>query len=51
MTISIGNQMQAFKDENGNIVQVNELQLLLDVKHRWDSLFLMLHRLKELKPV
>jgi hypothetical protein len=51
MTISLGNKTQAFKDENGNIVQVNELQLLPDVKHRWDSLFLMLRRLKELKPV
>jgi hypothetical protein len=51
MTISLGNKTQAFKDENGNIVQVNELQLLPDVKHRWDSLFLMLHCLKELKPV
>jgi hypothetical protein len=24
---------------------------LPDVKHWWDSLFLMLHRMKELKPV
>lgn len=32
-------------------VQVPELQLLRDVKTRWDSVYLMLHRLRLLRPV
>ncbi len=51
MNITLGNQMKAFKDDNGNIVQVKQLQLLQDVKHHWDSLFLMLKCMKELQPV
>ena len=32
-------------------VQLNQLQLLLDVQSRWDSVHLMLNRLCELRPV
>jgi len=51
MTITIGNQTKAFKDEEGNIIRVKEVQLLHDVKHRWDSLFMMLECMKELQLV
>ena len=50
-TISSGNQMRVFKDDDGDVVALKNLQLLADVKHRWDSLYLMLHRMQELKPV
>ncbi len=51
MTITLGNQTKAFKDDDGSIVQVKDLQLLHDVKHHWDSLFVMLECMKELQPV
>jgi len=51
MTITLGNQTKAFKDNDGSIVQVKDLELLRDIKHRWDSLFMMLERMKELQPV
>jgi len=51
MTITIGNQTKAFKDEEDNIIRVKQVQLLHDVKHRWDSLFMMLEHMKELQPV
>ena len=41
-------------DSNGNQVKdddVPELQVLRDVKTRWDSVYLMLLRLRELRPV
>lgn len=50
-TISSGNQMRVFKDDDGDVVELRNLQLLPDVKHRWDSLYLMLDRMQELKPV
>jgi hypothetical protein len=44
-----GNNTGLFKNaENG---RVEPLQLLRDVKTRWDSVFLMLERLRELRPV
>jgi len=51
MTITIGNQTKAFKDEEDNIIRVKEVQLLRDIKHRWNSLFMMLECMKELQPV
>ncbi len=30
---------------------LKELQLLRDVRTRWDSIFLMLNRLREMRPV
>ena len=40
-------------DDNGKrvTVQVRELQLLRDVKTRWDSVYMMLERLRALRPV
>jgi hypothetical protein len=41
------------KDADGNLVPttVEQLELLRDVKTRWDSVYLMLLRLRELRPV
>ena len=49
--IQLGNNMKSFKDENNKVIILRELQLLKDVRHRWDSLYLMLARLDELHPV
>lgn len=53
--IQDGNERGWFtvKDSNGNrdTVTVPELQLLRDVKTRWDSVYMMLLRLRELRPV
>jgi hypothetical protein len=49
--IRAGNLIGNFKDEDENTIQVKELELIKDVKHRWDSLYLMISRLKELAPV
>ena len=50
-----GNQNNWFsrKDSNGNkkTTQVRELELLRDVKTRWDSIYMMLDRLHDLRPV
>ena len=51
LSISTGNQSNSFTNENGNPIFVKQLQLLPDVKHRWDSLYVMLGRMRELKPV
>jgi hypothetical protein len=41
------------KENDGKrvVVQVPELQPLRDVKTRWDSVYLMLRRLRQLRPV
>lgn len=49
-TIKSGNTGRMFKEE-GKVVMVKELQLIKDVKHRWDSLYLMIVRLLELRLV
>ena len=50
-----GNERNWFtaKDSDGKCapVQVPELQPLRDVKMRWDSVYMMLQRLRELRPV
>jgi hypothetical protein len=44
--------MEAIRDGNAKgYFKVKELQLLRDVKTRWDSVYLMLQRLRELQPV
>lgn len=53
--IDTGNSSELFtaRDASGQIVlvQVQNLQLLRDVKTRWDSVYLMLQRLRQLRPV
>jgi hypothetical protein len=53
--IQDGNQRGWFmaKDDDGRCapVQVPELQPLRDVKTRWDSVYMMLERLRQLRPV
>lgn len=49
-TIKTGNSSGLFKDDGKN-VKVKDLQLIKDVKHRWDSLYLMISRLRELRLV
>ena len=53
--ITGGNQHDLFfftdKDKNRITVKVPQLELLRDVKTRWDSVYLMLERLRQLRPV
>lgn len=52
--ISSGNEKSWFRRKNGDketIVQLKSLQLLHDVRTRWDSVFYMLRRLREMRPV
>jgi hypothetical protein len=49
--IKKGNRNGTFSDQEGNVVLVKELQLIKDVRHRWNSLFNMLERLEELRYV
>jgi hypothetical protein len=52
LVIEDGNQKNYFIDRaSGKSVRVCQLQLLRDVKTRWDSVYFMLHRLRELRPV
>ena len=45
-----GNAKGWFK-EGGNIVKLKRLQLLRDVRTRWDSVYYMLNRLREMRQV
>jgi len=49
--IRTGNQTGMFRDREGNPATIKELQLIKDVKHRWDSMYFMLSRLQELRQV
>ncbi|KAJ8579537.1 hypothetical protein M405DRAFT_712174, partial [Rhizopogon salebrosus TDB-379] len=52
--ISTGNAKHWFKVKKGPRsieVQLEQLQLLRDVRTRWDSVYYMLRRLRELRPV
>lgn len=54
-TIIQGNNHNKFigKDDKGKptVVKLPELELLRDVKTRWDSVYMMLERLRQLRPV
>jgi hypothetical protein len=49
--INDGNRRGWFKARDGQPVKVQPLQLLRDVRTRWDSVFYMLNRLREMRPV
>lgn len=49
--IKTGNEVGLFKDEDGISMQIKDLELIRDVKHRWDSLYSMLSRLELLQQV
>ena len=49
--IENGNREGWFTDSTSRIVKVKPLQLLRDVRTRWDSVFHMLTRLLEMHPV
>jgi hypothetical protein len=48
--IKTGNAKNWFKD-GGETIQVKPLQLLRDVSTRWDSVYYMINRLREMRPV
>jgi hypothetical protein len=48
--IVTGNAKNWFKD-GGETIQVKPLQLLRDVSTRWDSVYYMINRLREMRPV
>lgn len=50
-TITTGNQMKLFTDEEGNPTNLPVLELVRDVKSRWDSIYLMINRLRILRQV
>lgn len=50
--VKLGNTNKWFKVGNpAKVVMLKELQLLQDVRTRWDSIFFMLNRLREMRPV
>jgi hypothetical protein len=49
--IKNGNSNQWWKGPDGKPFIIKQLQLLQDVRTRWDSMYLMLNRLRELQPV
>jgi hypothetical protein len=48
--IENGNNRGYFK-KGSDVVKVEKLKLLRDVRTRWDSIYLMLNRLREMRPV
>jgi hypothetical protein len=49
--ITQGNSKGRFKSVDGEVITVRPLQLLRDVRTRWDSCYRMLERLQGLRPV
>ena len=47
--IVTGNLQQWFKSPSGTVIQIPEVQLLRDVRTRWDSIFYMLNQLLALR--
>lgn len=50
-TLTTGNQMNWFTDDDGNPATLPILELLRDVKTRWDSIYFMINRLRTLRQV
>lgn len=50
-TITTGNEMQWFTDEDGQPINLPMLELMRDVKSRWDSVFIMINRLGIMRQV
>jgi hypothetical protein len=46
-----GNEKGWFISPNRQIIKVPQLQLLRDVKTRWDSIYFMIRRCREMRPV
>ncbi len=49
--INTGNHSGWFRSDEGEVLQVPDLELLRDVKTRWDSVYCMIERLLLLRPV
>ena len=49
--IDQGNESGWFKSADGEVVMIPHLELLRDVRTRWDSVFYMIERLLALRPV
>ena len=49
--IDNGNKKGWFKGPDGKLITLKKLQLLRDVKTRWDSVYYMISRLRQLRPV
>ena len=50
--VKLGNTNKWFKVGNPpKVVMLKELQLLRDVRTRWDSIFFMFNRLRKMRPV
>jgi hypothetical protein len=50
-TVTTGNQMNWFTDDDGEPTQLPIIELLRDVKSRWDSIYFMINRLRTLRQV
>lgn len=51
LAVEAGNKAKRFTDIYNDVVELPSHQLLLDVKTRWDSLYYMLSRLLDMRPV
>jgi hypothetical protein len=49
--ISDGNECGWFRAADSKVIQLRPLELLRDVKTRWDSVYEMMHRLCAMRPV
>jgi hypothetical protein len=49
--ISNGNERGWFRAADGKVIQLRPLELLRDVKTRWDSVYEMIRRLRAMRPV
>ena len=49
--INTGNNSGWFRSHNNEVIKLPDLELLRNVKTRWDSVYRMIERLLELRPV